>query len=501
MRSALMTIGLAALACVLAWPATAKAYGPSIHIREADAYLDLLKDVDLPGPEHDRRLLKRNKWELRLGAIWPDLARILVDSGAIGTGVDEGMVDPHNRHLNYFMLQDAIDSGEEWKIAFAVGCLMHNVGDSISQGMLVEHMNVRGHLGEMDLLPGTYDDHPGGETEGLIEGGMEVVHLDLGAYLGMAFHFLIGSGGSARLTEVLDYYNEIWSSFFGQASAVRPGSIKDLRYMLGDLAHRTPPCNHHAAMRYLADPTPDPLLSPDAVAAINQAELDRVFGGPAGTAEWWNIYYDEGYHDLAPFALLTYAPGQGYYDNLPNWSSKMMKSGSMQGLNEYLPGEMAVEDGWFVSDLYWVDDTTGHRITSYDADANSSSVTAYVSVYAAPGRTKTTDRITFTADIVQLGGNTVPYGHFPVNFVVDPMDVDGFAPQTITITVDATALNSAQAVHLSLSDGGVNDGNLPFFTTDWSGYDGIDEVDMSSAAYDQYATFDLWPQSLRVTHN
>ena len=472
-----------ALTASLAFP-----YGPSIHMREASTYVTLSYRVGpLPGPEHDPVLLETQKWFLWLGSIWPDIARLLTDKRSGGPGlvdVDEGVVDPHNRHFNRYLLEEALAvyPAEPWRVAFAVGCLIHNTGDMISQDMLTQHMAVRAGTGEMDVIPGSFDTHAGGEVEGLIEGGLEIMEPALWTYVVMADRFLGTPEGQADLLMVLDYYMPEYEAYFGlpPGSAGRAGALGRAEAILGDLPGSL---------------TADPV---DAGRAIDWDEMLRILSGPAGTQPFWDLYYTEYYFLLSPVIMLSYESGQAYFDNYPNWDSKMMKSGMIQSLNGFLPGRLAEEDGRFLSELRWVDDDTGLSVTRIDALAPPSTVTLTVKLYEALGHTPREDVVSLRVREDSAAGTVVQSASADVG--MELWDVNDVTPRTLSVTFDpAPAIAAGASGFFAELAHGTDPAGLPYFTTDWSVYTAIGEIDFTKDAYTlQYSSYGDWPYSLGV---
>lgn len=497
MKSKIIIISLLSLLLLTTAHIPAFAFGPSIHMREADHYITYLEQHPQGGIEHNPDYLRTYRAELRLGSIWPDIARVVTDKAG-SRNVDQGLVDPHNRHFNYFLLEDALDSypNDPWKVAFALGNLIHNVGDIIAQDMLSQHMGVRAHLGGLDIFVGFFDDHAGGEVEALIEGGYEFVRPALYIYNDMASHFIFDTDGRTRLLEAYNYYITKWDEFFGANKAASREGFEEVVYILSDIKNNFPANSGSPEMyRFAASGFSE--LSVAAI-SIDWDEVIRLLTGPVITAQWWDIYYDEGYFDLSSFIISGFEEGQGYFDHFPNWSAKMMKSGCIQALSYYLPGDLTVEDGRFLSDLYWTDDDSGQTITSIDADTPPSSVTIVATFYDVLGRTLTNDDVTLVVRADSPGQETVAYATADVG--VDPMsyDVNTLTSMSVTFDPAASIANGASGYFVELINGD-DQTAVPYFTTDWSVYEQITQIDMTKAVYTaQYSTYDHWPYSLKI---
>ena len=498
MRRRWMCVVMAALLAA----AAAEGYGPSNHMREANLYILLCRLASQPGLEHHPALLSRYRSHLLLGAVWPDIARVLLNlpSGDARRGVDEDSVDPHNRHFNRYLLDQALaDYPEEpWRVAFAVGCLIHNTGDLVAQDLLVPHLAVRGGLGELDALPGLFDGGAGSEVEGLIEGGLEFMYPATNLYARLSRRFLGTVQGRDELGRICDHYFSEYTDYFElPAPARRETSHAELEGMLGVIPWDIP--NHGGDPRWyrFARSGMRDVRAIDGL-VIDWHEIARVFGGPAGTSAFWFTYWAEGYFLLSPAMMLTFREGQGYYDWFPNWSSRIMKSGVLQSLNTYLPGQFAVEDGRFVMDLVWRNEATGQPITEIDASTPPARVSLTVWLFDVPGRSGADTRVTLRVVEDSDQGEVVAGAATTIDFPV--WDAEQVMPVAVAVEF-APALSiarGARGFHAELVPGEDLHGPA-WFTSNWQPYAGIQEVDMSKEVYRRhYATYDRWPHSLRV---
>lgn len=485
MKSRFMRNAVFALVAILFTYSTAFAYGPSIHMREADSYLLSCRTDPLPGPEHNPQLLERHLPYLRLGAIWPDIARVIV--GLLDDAkVDEGLVDPHNRHFNEHLLALALDDYPEaqWQVAFAMGNLIHNAGDLVSQCMLTQHLAVLGHTGEMDVFVGQYDDHPGGEVEMLVEGGLEFTQPAFHLYNYLANFFLLTQQGREGLMQVLHLYLNEYRDYFGIDVPIGIDEAYDA--VVEELENLGP-------TRWLMEQAPF-----TAALTVDTDELIRILISPVITRAFWDAYYDEGFFDLSVFIICTFRSGQGYFDQFPNWSSKMMKSGMIQSLAHYLPDQLETEGGRFLADLTWTNDDTGNPVTSISAAAPPSSITCTAVFYEVPGASSS-DTVTLRIKEDSPSGNVAAFQSADVG--VDPWDYGDTELSVLSVTFDPAVSigNGATGFFVEIAHGD-DAQTLPYFTTDWSVYEQITDIDMTKSAYTlQYSSYGAWPYSLAVS--
>ena len=487
------------LAVLLISATSASAYGPSIHMREADQYI---AECELhPGtyPVHNPELMRRLRAYLRLGAIWPDIANYIV-ADALGDAEADGAKGGNSHHPDFvtFVLDDAlaIYPNDPWKTVFAVGQLDHCTGDIVSQLMLVEHLAVRGNFGELDILPGLMDDHPGGEIEGIIEGGLEFTIPRYDIYIDMAKRFLFDAQGRKDLQAVIDYYLPLYQEYFPLAKRIDRRRAFQLALEL--LAHPreiVPPDVSRGWYRFAVSGFTD--ASELAGVSFDLQELERVLPSLL-SPDFWNTYNSEGFGALAPYLLLTYAPGQPFYDDFPIWIMQAMKSGVIQSLAYYLPDQLETEDGRFLMDESWYADHGATPVTSIDAASPPTTVTLSLTFYNVPGRTPTGDSVLIRIREDSTGGQVVASQYSAVG--VDPWTYDTEGPVTVTVDFDPGPSIAAGAngffVELAHQD---DPEALPYFTTNWSVYQQITAIDMTKACYtDQYSTYGNWPYSLQV---
>lgn len=493
-----------ALAGLLLAAGLVQAYGPSIHMREADQFLTLCETNFRPGVQFDPDYLRHQRSYLLLGALWPDVGRLITDSREMNK-VDETSVDPHNRHFVTWLLADALASypEDEWKVAFAMGNLMHCAGDAVAQDMLTAHMAVQWHLGEMDVAVGVMDDHPAGENEALLEGGLEIMEPMFSYYLEQIEDFIL-SQGLGDLLAIIDYYLTKYQEYFGVEAAFSTAEAANLVIAsFVDFPMNFPPCSPNAPMPLVQFARSgfrdfDYLLKLE----LDTDELLRVIGNGILDKQTWDLYYDEEFFTLAPTALLDFQQGQGFFDNFPNWSAGGMKSGVMQSLAGYLPDLLEEENGRFLLDLAWYADDSTTPITSIDATAPPATVRLEIVIFDTLGRAYTEDDVAVRIREDSSEATVAAAAVFS-DVSVDPWEYAGTTmPVRLTLEGDPSDAIATGATGLiaELIRGDDPEG-LPYFSTDWSIYSQIDEIDMTKDAYTfNYGTYGHWPSSLHIDY-
>jgi hypothetical protein len=510
----------------------AHGFGPSIHMREADRYIELCEGSPNTLPYRNATFLYEYHWEFRLGAVWPDVARVLIqfaESAAqkkmheMDLTVDEGSVDPHNRHFNSYMLRNAMETypTDAWKVALSAGCLMHCSGDLVAQSMLVPHLSVRGGVGALNAIEGIDEDAADGMLEDFIEGGLEIVFPDLSLYLGLADAFLVHKDGRKLLEDVITFYFEQYDEYF------KLHILEDLKEKWDDILQEIENIIHHLIHgEWISASHPretrqllniligDPVkpkshhqMDAESNVRINWKEVDRLLHSPIVHHSWWNAYFSEGFHDLSAAIMMSFEDGQGYYDNIPNWSATVMRGGVLNALAQFVEGNltMEVEDGVFVLDMRWTDVQSHKSIRAISKSNPPPSVDLDVVLFSVPGRKASTET-DFTMRVrCNYGGESQIIQSVPFTFTVDPLDVASYDPVTVSLQFDPSAAaesSSCDGFTMELAHGNDNSSRRPpYFTTKWETYteNVASRVFLDEPVYASYGTYSS-PQlySLRV---
>eukprot|EP01028_Stygiella_incarcerata_P005126 TRINITY_DN2194_c0_g1_i2.p1 TRINITY_DN2194_c0_g1~~TRINITY_DN2194_c0_g1_i2.p1 ORF type:complete len:533 (+),score=129.27 TRINITY_DN2194_c0_g1_i2:221-1819(+) len=497
-------------------------FGPSIHMREADRYIELCEELDNNIPYRNATFLHNNHWVFRLGAVWPDVARVLIEFAesssqeemhTVDLSVDEGSVDPHNRHFNSFMLANAMQTypTDAWKVALSAGCLMHCSGDLVSQSMLVPHLSVRGGVGALNAIEGTDEAAPDGMLEDFIEGGLEIVFPDFSLYLGLADTFLVHKDGRKLLEDIISFYFEQYDEYFklhilDDLKEKWDHIMQEIENIIHHLIHgEWIGASHPKETRQLlsillqshSEPKSRSTMEAKSNIRINWKEVDRLLHSPIVHHDWWNAYFSEGFHDLSAAIMMSFEDGQGYYDNIPNWSATVMRGGVLNALAQFVQGNatMEVEDGIFVLDMRWTDMQTHKSIRSISRSNPPSSVDLDVVLFSVPGR-KTSTETHFTMRVrCDDGDESQVVQYVPFTFTVDPLDVAHYDPVTVSLQFDPSAAlksSSCNGFTMELAHG--NDKisiRPPYFTSNWETYtENVgDRVFLSEPVYASYGTY------------
>ncbi|MCC6157096.1 MAG: zinc dependent phospholipase C family protein [Deltaproteobacteria bacterium] len=490
------------LMAVCASPALA--YGPATHIGEALLYLDMLADDPIAEPKGEAEVIgaAENLPYLKLGATFPDIGRVL-------PGV---YFEPHDRYFAWHVYEKAIAEYETtpWKLAFAVGYMMHVGGDTSAQVFLTPRMAMLGEWGELSVVEGFFDDHAGGENELLIEGWLEILYADFSNYLELANVFLIGGA----LTEVLDFYNEAAEEHFGppvgvavsdvQLSAARRviGEWRDFAFAAtGDPLADAAAWIETGAWRTVAHGSAEPPTVAATDPLINRDELDRLLGGPAFTQSgFWEMYLND-YKDLGPTYVREFEPGSRWYDEWPSWSEKAMKAGSIGSLAGLRPGVFAAEPAIAVYDLRWSNESD-NPISAVDADNPPDELRATVTLFAVGTACRDiTARIRrYVVGVDPAQDVVIAQSTQTIN--TDPHLYGDTARTTITVTADPSAFPTDDTLGYVLDLVSDAEPDHPFFTTRFDAFYATDAIDiLGLGTYDLlFDTWDRWPNSVRLVN-
>ncbi len=504
MRNRVFRMVFAAMALAACAASPAFAYGPATHIGEALLYLDMLADDSIAEPKGDAETIgaAENLPYLKLGATFPDIGRVL-------PGV---YFEPHDRFFAWHVYEKAIAEYETtpWKLAFAVGYMMHVGGDTSAQVFLTPRMAMLGEWGELSVVEGFFDDHAGGENELLIEGWLEILYADFSNYLELANVFLVGGA----LGEVLDFYNEAAEEHFGPpvGVAASPAQIAEARRVLGEwrefaLAATGDPLADAAAWidtgawRTVAHGPAERPATAATDPLVNRDELDRLLAGPAFTQSgFWEMYLND-YKDLGPTYVREFEPGSRWYDEWPSWSERVMKAGSVGSLAGLRPGVFAAEPAIAVYDLRWTDETDS-PVSQVDADDPPDELRATVTLFAVGTACRD-----ITARIRRYGIGVDPSQDAVIaqstqTINTDPHLYGDTARTTITVTADPSAFPTDDTLGYVLDLVSDAEPDHPFFTTRFDAFYATDAIDiLGLGTYDiLFDTWDRWPNSVRLVN-
>jgi hypothetical protein len=457
-------------AVVLLFASAALAYGPMTHISQTAAYLDLIDQYGAPGPRGDAALLTDpdNLAHFHLGATWPDIGRVL----------PEVPFEPHDIPFSLYVLDYATErvGDEPWAFAFAMGNMLHCLGDVSAQVFLTPYWSGKYGLAELDVVSGFFDDHPGGESELLIEVGLDLLYGDPGDVIDLATYFLASPDkiGNERFQRVLAYYLDRAAEYFGSA-AVDPdraeaaasralASLADAAAALGESAGSP-------AVAYLAAAGP----------AIDRDELARLKGLPLlADPATWEEYFSLGFHKLGPWALRTVDAAT--WADWPTWSPRAMASGSLAGLARYNPAVYAEPPALVLFDFHW-EDGSGRRLDAIDLAAPPAVVRAVAEVFSAVAASGTvTLRVRKDYPTDDYGADEV-VAAATADYDIDPRDYGTTPRLVLTAEFDPSATIATAAAYYPELVAGGDVGGKAFLSGDWWFYEQSDGINVFKPSY------------------
>jgi len=452
---------------------SAMAWGPATHIGQGLAFLQSLHQNPLSGPKGDVDLYEDpdNLMYLELGATWPDIGRILPNV----------WFEPHTREFLWFLFEEGINSGDPRFQSFGFGNLMHGAGDLVSQISMTNWMAVRGAFGEMNVVIGLKNEVPGHENEAVVEGLGELHWADFSLYLELCQYFFADN----RLSEVLDWYLQEATNFFGPPSDYVQFEKPDVASIISNMKK---PSSWNT-LTYGNNKSGQ--------ISINWFELERLANTPLfKDPEFWDVYWDD-ILPVAVYVIRVIEPGEHYYSDWPNWSVKPMTTSAAQSLAYYRQDIYDWYPDVLVYDAGWTDDI-GTPITSIDADNPPAGVTLWVELMAAvPVDTPFGIRIRKDAPSFEyLKDSIVALENF--QFVSSPYDYSENPRPIVSITFDVAGhLENSQGFIFELLRNSDPLGKA-FFTSDWKFLHEIDSIDFDQDAYvGNHGTY-KFPTSLQI---
>lgn len=473
----------------VAWSATAHAWGPAMHVREAERTLQILQEVDDSWQQLvDSDPLARQY--LRLGAISPDFQH-----GS--TALDFG----HSKALSYHLLDAAPDDRADLKL-FALGHLIHLAGDATAEVFVSPWVWAAHPLGLYDLFVG--GDGRAGESETIMEGFSEITLGTWDPVIDVLYDFYLeGEDARARMDDILGWYCEQGRAFTdgdNDCDQVRI-EILDKLATADDLLGALPRDEAKAYFADLLNKPPDELLwlfTGGLLQSLIGSTLDgsehqpwevRRFAEDFGDEQWWG-FYEESFEDMAGSFSRDHL--QTRNSAWPEWNAGGLAGGNHQSVMLMAPDSYAYGKGLIVDQLRWTDDA-GADVDAVPADAATGRYAAELRFFSAlpvagtvravvrkdrPGFAATADEVlgeaTLQIDIDPLAYTTVERSILTVPFDADPEQAVGFY---VELTLDDEA--------------------RPWFTSSWDQLWGIEEAPLFWRMYrDNFGTYHRFPGSL-----
>jgi len=317
MRRVIWGIVLSAIFCVPAFSS-----GWWIHYEDCLLYLDRLHNEPLPEPRGDATLIENNLSYFAVGCWLPDIERGLFDLPWDFS---------HNQDFLWFMYQKAIEQmgDDPWKVALAAGNIHHSSTDMVAQVLSCSYFACKAGFGLLDVFPGFYDDHAGGENELFFEAGMDVL---FGDYTVIAQHIINVLSDQATFQKFWAFVQGCIDEYAATKVRLKADPYETFR-QIADLAQKNDLTSKlELYSTYAIDDLKDMLEIPT---EIDIYELLRALFSPAIFDP--NFYdehfeYAEGFHWLGTQIAREMEPGSNWFDVWPTWYATTFLSGGAQGL-------------------------------------------------------------------------------------------------------------------------------------------------------------------------
>lgn len=483
------------LVCPLLRPTAAPAWGPAVHIREADRAIELLVAENPEWqPLIDETPLGRSY--LRVGSIAPDF-QWLVSSLPFG----------HSKGLSYHLIENAPSDRPEFKL-FAFGHLAHNVGDANAEAFFGPTVWSTNRLGVFDLFTESTEDGRG-ETETISEGFGDVVLADWGPVIDLLYDFVLeGDDSLRRQRELARWYCET-----GREYERRPVDcdrvVLELGQALGGATSVLGSLDREGGkgfLRLLFDkPLPElarsyvngtftDLLGVSSPASPRQrTEFQRLLASPIVSPAFRELY-DEFFADLGP----TWAVGHltSRNDGWPGYDGNAIRSANHQSVLQFLPRRYASGRGLTVDDVTYRSED-GAVLGSVGDDRLGRPLVARVQFYGtmplqgtvrgvvrkdragfSPAEDEVLGSAEIEIDIVPPDYSDVPRLQFEIPFVADGEGALGYYFELY-----------------------LNDDERPWYTSSWDELWSVEELPLVWNVYrNHFGTYGHFPRSLRRTN-
>ncbi|MBN1945182.1 MAG: hypothetical protein JW797_05865 [Bradymonadales bacterium] len=469
------------------------AFGPGIHVREADRFLELLLEEDPSWAEAAAEPMAMSY--LHLGCISPDLAAAL-----------ESLTFGHSKGLSYHLLDRAIEMGPLHRM-FALGHLSHISSDASAHSFTPQALVGSRPIGMLDLA--LDDNGAAGEFEGIMESLGDVILGDYMAVVDIVYDFsLEGTAAWQRGQEILTWYCQEGNAYHHAHVDCDQMLVEldELVQMADEYVEGVDREGAKSLISFLIDRPPADLLRLLSSGEIGsliegyvepsphaQRELGRILGTAIVDPDFW-AQYDTLYADLGPaLALdhLVFRPPDGW----PAYSWHAFVSGNIQSMMQFLPESYAPVPELIV-DRVWYTDAQDDPIEAVASSQAPQTLTAHVRFFSAlpfvgevrgvmkrdhPGFDQQEDEVAGQGSIeVEIDPTlytTEPRSELSFSFVAEPTGVLGF--------------------YLELY---VGDGTLPWFTSSWDRLWTIGDLELDYQVFrDNFGTYGHWPPSLPVT--
>ncbi len=477
-------------AALAVFPATAGAWGPAMHVREAERTLQVLREVD-------------DQWDILVQS--DPLARQYLRLGAISPDFQHGSAEltfGHSKALSYHLLESAPDDRADLKL-FALGHLIHLAGDATAEAFVSPWVWAAHPLGMYDLFVG--GDGQVGESETIMEGFSEITLGSWDPVIDVLYDFhLEGEEAQARMDAILEWYCEQGKALTGgdnDCDQVRAEVVDKLataneilgalgreeaKVFFGDILNKPP----DELVWLFTGGLLQSLIGSELNASAHQPwEVRRFLHDVFGDEEWWG-FYDESFESMAANFTRDHLATRN--TGWPAWNAGALGGGNHQSVMLHLPETYAYGEGLIVDDLHWTD-SDGDPVTAIPAGDGAGRYAAQIRLFAtlpiagAVHAVVRKDRPGFAATDDEVIGEAT------LQIDIDPLTYTTTARSVITVEFDAQP-DDALGFYVELT---LNDEPRPWFTSSWDQLWSIEEAPLFWQMYrNNFGTYQRFPGSL-----
>lgn len=512
----------------------AVAFGPGMHIREADRTLEMLMETDVWWAQALEETPGALEY-LHLGSITPDAEQWVPE-----------LTFGHNVYLAYHLLERAEESGDVRLSFFALGFLSHvSGGDRASEQFMAPLVAANSHMGYMNLLMA--ESGPEGEVEGITEVFGDLITGDFHGVIDVLYFFwLDGEEAKNRARELMLWYCEQAADSTGDNPdcALAVQQCEELLFNAEEYLGGFTREQAHSMVTVLIDEATHADLAGLIFDAATGSSIPLTISTEPSEefdSEYWRLlrsevvdpgsfedlpyFYEpwplyETMRDVGPSISLWHLlsrPGGSW----PTWNEEPLMWGNIRSIMNFLPDEYeragtsfhlpnccggdglthpeTVHPGsnflGLIPDGIWYRNPEGTKVETIPIGAQGETWHAFVRFYSAfpfEGRIRGVvkkDRVGVDTTQDEVLGEVV------IELEIDPTTY-GVRPREVIDIPFQPDTEGALGFYVELY---TNDLVLPWFTTNWDRLWHIRDLPMWRASYqDNFGSYGHFPESLPV---
>lgn len=472
------------------------AYGPGVHMREGQTYLQTLEDGLPPdAAQADLDLLsdEENVVYLLIGSVFPDVGRQVESIG----------FEPHRLDVADHLLSETANPSEqdERLRAFALGNASHVTADVSAQVFLVPYLTASTDIGVVDVLIDAFDG-AGGENEFFVEAIADVYVGDLHSVVDVLYMLTDWAEQPTDIRPVMMDYYTLVGDLLGELP-LTPEQFADnvdvfLASVMEYLVALSPEAAHALVDDIVSSSAAEFLdvlagaggaifqlggVSMDAN-AIDRAERQRLEANRfLSDPELYQVY-DDYFGQLGPAFLRDHFDTAEVFENWRTWHGPPLLASNLQSLAWYLPDTHYPDAAVLIWELGFKD-SEGQTLSRLDGQNLPDEARAVAVVYPSTDEASTV-RMEIRGHLPGFDIATDPsFGEVSLSLPGQP----GYgAPphrDTLSLTFDPSSGSEDVIYYYAIfyNDDRTEAEGLPFLTTLEEPFVAIDEIDMTGAAW------------------